>query len=193
VQRRATLLQHAMTPRSSAPTRRRRAAAQVRRPRDGVPPRNANPVAAPRRAMVRIEPSTRRAPRFETSLSNAHWDITRERALAAVRLGRLARAIYTGAMSSEIPEPRATKRRIVCGWLVTALGFIGILWGVFHLTIPTIGGPIYQFKDRRTYTEVKTAMHEVYPGAVLRALGGLALVWLGGRIRAGTRRDGEQR
>jgi hypothetical protein len=87
-------------------------------------------------------------------------------------------------VSDEAPISPESKRRIVCGWIVTGLGFIGILWGVFHLTSATIGGPIYQFKDRRTYNEVKKAAHEVFPGALLRALGGLALVWWGGRIRA---------
>jgi hypothetical protein len=87
-------------------------------------------------------------------------------------------------VSGELSSPRDSRRRVVCGWIVTALGFIGILWGVFHLTNATIGGPIYEFKDRRTYNEVKKAAHEVYPGALLRALAGLALMWWGGRIRA---------
>jgi hypothetical protein len=117
------------------------------------------------------------------------------------------RALYTDAVSENAPStPESTsrsdsndteskrdvgsKRRIVCGWIVTALGFIAILWGVFHLTSATIGGPIYQFKDRRTYNEVKKAAHEVYPGALLRALGGLALMWWGGHIRSGAKRDG---
>jgi TRAP-type uncharacterized transport system fused permease subunit len=79
------------------------------------------------------------------------------------------------------------RRRVRAGWIVSALGFVAILWGVFHLTNATVGGPIHEFKDRRTYNEVKKAAHEAYPGALARALAGLALVWYGGRMRAAPR------
>lgn len=85
------------------------------------------------------------------------------------------------AADASSPE---SKRRAKVGWIVSGIGLVAILWGVFHLTSATVGGPIHEFKDRRTYTEVKKAAHEAYPGALARALAGLALVWWGVRIRA---------
>ena len=64
-----------------------------------------------------------------------------------------------------------------------------MLWGVLYLTTATIGGPIHEFKDRRTYNEVKKAAHEAFPGALVRGLAGWALVWYGGRMRAHARKD----
>jgi hypothetical protein len=92
--------------------------------------------------------------------------------------------------TDDTPTPES-KRRTTWGWIVSGIGFVAILWGVFHLTNATVGGPIHEFKDRRTYTEVKKAAHEYFPGALVRALAGLALVWWGGRIRAGAQRDGQ--
>jgi hypothetical protein len=74
------------------------------------------------------------------------------------------------------------------GWVVTSLGFIVILWGVLHLTSATIGGPIHEFKDRRTYSEVKTAAHRAYPLTLLLGFAGMGIVVLGARLRASGRR-----
>lgn len=74
------------------------------------------------------------------------------------------------------------------GWAVSALGIAVILAAVLHLTSATIGGPIHEFKDRRTYNEVKTAAHAAYPVTLLLGLGGLGIVWLGGRLRASGKR-----
>jgi hypothetical protein len=74
------------------------------------------------------------------------------------------------------------------GWIVTGLGFVVILWGVLHLTSATIGGPIHEFKDRRTYNEVKIAAHRAFPVTLLLGFTGMGLVALGGRLRASGRR-----
>jgi hypothetical protein len=74
------------------------------------------------------------------------------------------------------------------GWAVSALGLLVMLVGVLHLTNATIGGPIHEFKDRRTYVEVKTAAHAAFPLTLLLGLGGLGIAVLGGRLRASSRR-----
>lgn len=76
------------------------------------------------------------------------------------------------------------------GWVVSALGLLVMLAGVLHLTNATIGGPIHEFKDRRTYVEVKTAAHAAFPLTLLLGLGGLGIVVLGGRLRASGRPPG---
>ena len=92
-------------------------------------------------------------------------------------------------MTVDTPPTPQEKRRIAWGWAVSALGFVVMLWGVLYLTTATIGGRVYEFKDRRTYNEVKKAAHEAFPGALVRGLAGWALVWWGGRIRAHARKD----
>jgi membrane protease YdiL (CAAX protease family) len=74
------------------------------------------------------------------------------------------------------------------GWMVTAIGLLVILWGVLHLTGAAIGGPIHEFKDRRTYNEVKTAAHRAYPLTLLLGFAGMGIVGLGARLRASGRR-----
>jgi len=70
------------------------------------------------------------------------------------------------------------------GWIATILGFVVILGGVLHLTSVTVGGRVHEFKDRRTYTEVKLAAHRAFPVTVLLGFAGMGLVYLGGRLRA---------
>jgi hypothetical protein len=79
------------------------------------------------------------------------------------------------------------------GWVVSALGMLVILAGVLHLTSATIGGRVHEFKDRRTYNEVKTAAHAAFPLTLLLGLAGLGIVWLGGRMRASARRAARER
>jgi hypothetical protein len=69
------------------------------------------------------------------------------------------------------------------GWIITILGFVVILAGVFHLTGATVGGRVHDFKERRTYTEVKLAAHRAFPVTVLLGFAGMGLVYLGGRLR----------
>jgi len=75
------------------------------------------------------------------------------------------------------------------GWAVMSLGFAAIVAAALHLTSATIGGPIHEFKERRTYTEVKTAAHRAFPATLALGLAGLAIAWLGARLRASGRRS----
>jgi hypothetical protein len=79
------------------------------------------------------------------------------------------------------------------GWAVSALGLLVMLAAVLHLTSATVGGRVHEFKDRRTYNEVKTAAHAAFPLTFLLGLGGLGIVWLGGRIRTSGRRAAGER
>lgn len=74
---------------------------------------------------------------------------------------------------------------------MTLLGLAVILWGVLHFTSATVGGRVHEFKERRTYGEVKLAAHRAFPVTLLLGFAGLALVLLGGKLRAASR--GERR
>ena len=82
------------------------------------------------------------------------------------------------------PEPRtpATPRQKL-GLLLIAVGLAGILWGVFHV-LGAIG-PYEQrdFAHRKTDYQVRSTMHEAFPGGFFRAMGGLALMVAGSRLR----------
>lgn len=71
---------------------------------------------------------------------------------------------------------------------MTSLGFVAILWGVFHFTNATVGGPVGDFAHRRAYNDTKIAVHEAFPGDFLRAIVGLALVWAGAGMRTSARK-----
>jgi len=83
-------------------------------------------------------------------------------------------------------RPPATPRQRL-GLALMALGLLGILWGVFHV-LDAIGP--YEQKDfahRKTDYEVRSTVHETFPGGFLRAMGGLVLLVVGARLRAGER------
>lgn len=75
---------------------------------------------------------------------------------------------------------------------MTVVGFVVLLCGVFHLTGAAIGGPVHEFKDRRTYTQVKLATHRALPVAFLLGAAGGGLILLGGRLRASNRESGTE-
>jgi hypothetical protein len=79
------------------------------------------------------------------------------------------------------PQPATPRRRL--GLALIALGLAGILWGVFHV-LNAIGG--YEERDfahRKSDYEVRSVVHETFPGALARSLAGLALLLAGGRLR----------
>lgn len=75
-------------------------------------------------------------------------------------------------------------------WLLVGLGLAGILWGVFYMNLHALGGSPRgnDFAHRRSYDQVKGAVHEAFPGFVLRAGGGLVLLIVGARLRPRARR-----
>lgn len=67
------------------------------------------------------------------------------------------------------------------GAALIALGILGILWGVFHVlaaTQPPPGEPL----RRQTYNEVKPRVHAAFAGGLVRALAGLGVALVGGRL-----------
>lgn len=83
---------------------------------------------------------------------------------------------------AQSPPERA---RVDLGLVLIALGILGILWGVFHLLGNVHGpdGPPRTFAERTSYNEAKGNIHRVFPGALLRALPGLALAMYGASLR----------
>ena len=76
-----------------------------------------------------------------------------------------------------------TPPRSRLGLALIVVGLLMILWGVFHV-LDAVGSPAQQdFAHRRTYVQVKQAVHGAFIGALLRALPGLALMLLGSHLR----------
>ena len=75
--------------------------------------------------------------------------------------------------------------------MLLALGILGILWGVFHVLGHAYGadGPARVFAQRESYNEVKTNVHGVFLGGLLRSLAGLVVAWTGARLRRGRAPD----
>jgi hypothetical protein len=93
--------------------------------------------------------------------------------------------VPTGNEGAAIPPPEPGRSlRTRWGWVATIVGFLVILAGVLHLTSATVGGRVREFKDRRTYNEVKTATHRAIPVTALLGFVGMGLVVLGGKLRA---------
>ncbi len=65
-----------------------------------------------------------------------------------------------------------------------ALGILALVWAALFMTSSSIGGPPDQmdFAHRRTYDQVKQAVHSSVLGMVWRAALGGALIWLGARL-----------
>jgi len=93
------------------------------------------------------------------------------------------------AVRQILPDPppagapvRATPRQRL-GLVLMAAGLASILWGVFHVLAAI--GPYEQrdFAHRKTDYEVRSTVHETFPGGFARAMGGLGLLLLGGRLR----------
>jgi hypothetical protein len=77
------------------------------------------------------------------------------------------------------------------GNVMIALGVVGILWGVLYVLEAANGpgrGPD-RFQDRRSYDQVKRAVHTSLPGGLWRSALGLGLALGGGQIR---RRKGSE-
>lgn len=71
---------------------------------------------------------------------------------------------------------------------MSAIGLFVTLAGVLYMTSSTIGGPIHEFRERRTYSEVKTEAHRAWPVTMVLGLAGLGLMMLGTRMRASARK-----
>lgn len=79
------------------------------------------------------------------------------------------------------------------GWIVTGLGMLVLLWAVLHLSAAGYGSrPRDSFANRRPYNQVKSEVHEAFPGAILRALAAGLLLWFGARLRSSTGADSER-
>ena len=85
----------------------------------------------------------------------------------------------------------AMDSRTKVSWALSALGLVLILWGVLGFASASYGERPEDatFANRRPYNEVKRAAHEAFPLAMLRGLGGLGLLLLGGYMRAASRAE----
>ena len=82
------------------------------------------------------------------------------------------------------------RRRVRAGWVLTGLGIACIAWGALHLADASMAGSGRSFETRPTYDQTKRQAQAALLGAVLRGLGGLALIGIGARLRAGSGSDG---
>ena len=65
-----------------------------------------------------------------------------------------------------------------------AVGAVLILWGVLRLSSAGYSKTGREFSERRPYNQVKVDVHKAFPGALLRAGMGAALVYAGMRRRS---------
>ena len=88
------------------------------------------------------------------------------------------------------PQARPPRGRRIAGAVLIALGLLAILLGVFHVLNAIGGYESHDFAHRKRDYEVRTIVHERFPGAALRGLAGLGLIYLGGSLRRGGRESG---
>lgn len=83
-------------------------------------------------------------------------------------------------MTDEAPETQPDPKLAKLGVALTVVGVLAILWGVLHGAEAARGDqPLApEFAERRSYDQVKVAVHESLPGGLIRGLAGfLALFW----------------
>lgn len=81
-------------------------------------------------------------------------------------------------------EPRPDPLRAKLGAALFAIGIAMILWGVLHVAEAARGDqPLApEFAQRRSYNQVKEAVHSTFPGGLMRGLAGLIVTMLGARM-----------
>jgi len=79
------------------------------------------------------------------------------------------------------PAPSAFRRR--AGSALVVLGLVAILTGVFHVLNAVGAAEDRRFENRRSYNQVKEAVHGSFPLGLAIGLGGLGLAMLGARVR----------
>ena len=78
-----------------------------------------------------------------------------------------------------------TERAKRWGWVLTALGLVVILWAVLRVTSAAYGtSPRHKFAERRSYDQIKVALHAVFPGAFAQGLAGLGLILVASKLRS---------
>jgi hypothetical protein len=80
-------------------------------------------------------------------------------------------------------DPSA-ERRARIGLALILLGIAGILWGVFHVLGAQPRPAQLDFAHRVTDHQARSAVHESFLGGLVRALAGLGVAMLGGRMRS---------
>jgi ABC-type spermidine/putrescine transport system permease subunit I len=75
------------------------------------------------------------------------------------------------------------------GWIVSGLGLALMLAAVLYMTSSTVGGRVHEFRERRTYNQVKVAAQNAWPLTMVLGIAGLGLAMLGTRIRTAARKD----
>ena len=83
----------------------------------------------------------------------------------------------------------ASSARRKLGWALTIVGLAMILGGVLYV-LETVGhAEGGRFENRRSYDQVKVAVHRSFPTGFATGIAGLALAMLGARLRSRSEGD----
>lgn len=82
------------------------------------------------------------------------------------------------------PESRPDTLRARLGAVLFVIGIAVILWGVLYVAEAARGDqPLApDFAERRSYNQVKEAVHSTFAGGLVRALAGLIVTMVGARL-----------
>ena len=83
---------------------------------------------------------------------------------------------------------RPARQRI--GWALTIAGCLAIVAGVFYVLNAVGYAEDREFAQRRSYNQVKVAVHESYPIGLAIGVAGLGLAMLGAHVRRGGSSEG---
>ncbi len=76
------------------------------------------------------------------------------------------------------------------GLILVVLGVLGMLWGVFHV-LDSVPKPVKrEFAYRTTDFQARSAVHDSFLGAFVRAMAGLGLALYGSHLRKKALGDG---
>lgn len=92
-------------------------------------------------------------------------------------------------MNPGVGQPRTPEqeRRASIGLVLIGVGVLFVLWGVFHVLESVPKPEKLEFAYRTTDFQARSAVHESFPGGLLRGVIGTAIAMYGGWMRSKSR------